>query len=71
MNVTFISKPVEAAEGRTAHNNVWNGVNGMAYNNTIGIKHRETTRWIPFQQCHSSHYQEPVPQLRCHQPPVT
>jgi hypothetical protein len=27
----------EAAEGRTDHNNGWNGVNGMAVNERIGM----------------------------------
>ena len=30
MNKTPLLKSEEAGEGRTAHNNGWNGVNGMA-----------------------------------------
>ena len=30
LKITY--KAVEAAEGRTAHNNGWNGANGMASN---------------------------------------
>jgi hypothetical protein len=33
-------KTVEAAEGRTAHNNGWNGANGMASNT-----------WKPWKPC--------------------
>ena len=29
--------PVEAAEGRTAHNNGWNGANGMAPNHVLDV----------------------------------
>jgi hypothetical protein len=28
---------VEAAEGRAAHNNVWNGANGMASNHVFDV----------------------------------
>ena len=31
-HTTYTHTPVEAAEGRTAHNNVWNGAIGMALN---------------------------------------
>ena len=37
--------PMEAAEGRTAHNNGWNGANGMVL----------TTCLIPFHWLHSRH----------------
>jgi hypothetical protein len=46
---------VEAAEGRTGHNNSWNGVIGMASNmlDTIPLDS------IPATRLHSSHYYEP------------
>lgn len=34
---THTHKPVEAAEGRTAHNNGWNGANGMAPNHVLDV----------------------------------
>jgi hypothetical protein len=30
-------RTVEAAEGRTAHNNVWNGANGMASHHVFDV----------------------------------
>jgi hypothetical protein len=48
---------VEAAEGRMAHDNGWNGVNG---NHMFDVF--DTIPLIPL------HYHEP--QLMCHQPPV-
>ena len=46
----------EAAEGRTAHNNGWNRVNGMTSNHVFDIF--DTVPLIPLQP------------LKCHQPPV-
>ena len=43
--------PVEAAEGRTAHNNGWNGVNGMV--SMAGME------WYQPHGNHSSHFYEP------------
>ena len=43
MRCNIVLLPVEAAEGRMAHNNVWNGVNGMASNT-----------WKPCIWCHST-----------------
>jgi hypothetical protein len=40
-------RPVEAAEGRTAHNNIWNGVNGMV--SKCGFLMVETIPLTPFQ----------------------
>ena len=50
-------RSVEAAEGRTAHYNCWNGANGIALNtlNTITLK----WYFIPFNLFRSSHYHEP------------
>ena len=48
-----VCKSAEAAEGRTAYNSSWNGVNGMVSNIYGSI-------WlIPFHRLHSSHYYEP------------
>ena len=44
---------VEAAEGRTAHNNGWNSVNGMASNHVFDVF--DTIPLIP-----TSHYHELV-----------
>ena len=44
---------MEAAEGRTAHNNVWNGANGMASNHVFDVL--DTIPLIPLQ---------PLPQVR-------
>ena len=47
----------EAAEGRTARNNGWNGVNGMASNTW---KTCVSLICLPFHLSHSSRYYEPV-----------
>ena len=53
--------PVEAAEGRTAHYNGWNGGNRMVSNHEF-----DAIQLIPLQSLPQVH----PPQLRCHQPPV-
>ena len=40
-------RPVEAAEGRTAHNNIWNGVNGMVSNSWFPYGWDYSTDSIP------------------------
>jgi hypothetical protein len=56
-------QPVKAAEGRTPHNNGWNGANGMASNTR---KPRVWCIWY-----HSNCTALAVTKLRYHQPPVT
>ena len=54
------TEPVEAAEGRTAHNNVWIGANGMASNTWKPWKPMCLMYLIPFYWFRSSHYHSPV-----------
>ena len=49
---TVPEKSVEPAEGRTAHNNGWNGANGLQTMCLLFL--------IPFHIFRSSHYHEPV-----------
>ena len=66
----------EAAEGRTAHNNVWNGVNGMASNTwkpqvfggtLIGVSGlvvmtgAESVEWDQIHQTHGFHVFDAIP----------
>jgi hypothetical protein len=55
---------VEAAEGRTTHNNCRKGVNGMASNHVFDVFDIVSLILLqPLPRTRS-------PQLRCHQPPV-
>ena len=60
----ILSSPVEAADGRMAHNNRWNGANGMASNHVFD--EFDTIPQIPLQPLPRAR----PPQLRCDQPPV-
>ena len=55
---------MEPAEGRTAHNNGWNEVNGMQSNHVFDVF--DTTPLILLQPLPRAR----PPQLRCHKPPV-
>ena len=59
-----VPRQVEAAEGRTTHNNGRNGTNGMASNHVFDIF--DTIPLIPLQPLQWTR----PPQLRCHQQPV-
>jgi hypothetical protein len=54
----MIMKPVEA-EGRTAHNNVWNGANGMASNHVFTYHSTDSAPAITT---------SPSTPVTCHQP---
>ena len=60
-----IQRPLEAAEGRTAHNNGWNGANGNHGNHVSDVF--DTIPLIPVQPLPRAC----PPPLRCHQPPVS
>ena len=67
VNVCSISyKSQEAAEGRTAHNNVWNGVDRMVSNTCKPRYVFDTFAFIPLQPLLWAR----PPQWMCHQPPV-
>ena len=59
-----LRKPVKAAEGRMAHNNGWNGVNGMVSKHVFDVF--DTVPLIALQPVSRAR----PPQLTCHQPPV-
>ena len=54
-SLCLIHIPQEAGEGRTAHNNEWNGLNGM-----VVMETRCFLYWRPFHSFRSSHYYEPI-----------
>ena len=66
VTIDLMVKPVEAAEGKTTHNNVWNGANGMESNmeNLLDVFGTIPPVLLqPLPRVRS-------PQLMCHQPPV-